>query len=99
MKTDARTFAMRPDKTVDIELNDHSNSPRIYWSRTGNSYVMVAAASRDSYRVWQTAEGVPVHLYSINGIGEIRWSVDTKFEGTTGDHDAASYFGLTPLAS
>lgn len=35
----------------------------VFWSTRGNSYVVVETA--DGYR-----------LYSINGIGEIRWSVE-----------------------
>lgn len=54
---------------VDVRLHSKYDPP-IFWSERSNSYV-VAADPRGEYKV----KGKPVSLFSINGIGEIRWPV------------------------
>jgi hypothetical protein len=54
---------------VDVRLHSKYDPP-IFWSARSNSYV-VAADPRGEYKV----KGKPVSLFSINGIGEVRWPV------------------------
>ena len=85
---------------VDIKLQHPYNTKNVFWSRQGNSYVMVEADA-PSDRTFRTPDGRHVKLLSINGIGEIRWAAepaDLRYIG--GLHketeDATEYFELEP---
>lgn len=59
---------------VDIALKNSRSTEQVFWSDNGNSFVIVDDADGD----WQKmvdGEPVPCFLFSINGIGEIRWEV------------------------
>jgi len=95
---------------VDVRLHSTRDPEGVFWSDRSNSYV-VATTPRGEY----TLKGKPVALYSVNGIGEIRWDVPRwaldhalkmeKDGKLTPDSDAyeqlqaARYYGLTPAAA
>ena len=86
---------MRSDGRVELKLYFVGNTDQVFWSKSGNSYVIVA----DPDGPW-ILNGCPCFLLSINGSGEVRWSVlrksDSVYDVTTGeDMDAARYFNLT----
>lgn len=58
-----------------------------------NSFVIVA----DVRGGWLTKDGVEVALLSVNGIGEIRWSVSSREYDHCNAEGAIEHFGLTPL--
>ena len=76
---------------VAMRLYEVRNTDAVYWSRQHNSYVVVKAV----VGCWRTADGEACNLVSINGAGEARWIVTSPQGNTTGDVDAADYFGLT----
>lgn len=57
-----------------------------------NSFVIV---KDEKYGQWLTKDGVKVSLVSINGIGEIRWKVDSYSPHYA--EGADKHFELTPL--
>jgi hypothetical protein len=86
---------------VDIKLHHDRNNSQVYWSRRYNSFVIC----EDERGTWLFNGTTPVALYSINGIGEIRWGItplEAKRTSSGGYYDAdegadaAEYFGLTP---
>lgn len=112
---------------VDVALYDHRTTENVFWSprwespgggRGGmNSYVLVREATGGCScpgDVFPTKDG-PVSLASINGMGEIRWTVspralsfavEMEAAGTLrpegGAHEellAARHFGLVPSGS
>lgn len=84
--------AIKPDlKHMDIRLWDDRNTEQVYWSKQYNSYVVHSNPTG----WWWTADGTPCDLVSVNGHGEIRWVVSSDKGNTSGDLDAAAYFGLT----
>ena len=78
---------------VDVRLQSFTSPgpDTVYWSERTNSYVCVA----DTHGPWVTSDGKPCALLSINGIGEIRWSVPAKpFDEE--QIAAVKHFGLKP---
>lgn len=76
---------------MDIKLYNAFSSDQVYWSVQCSSYVV-----NDNPRgFWTGPDGTPCDLVSINGHGEIRWIVSSQDGNTSGDTDAARYFGLT----
>jgi hypothetical protein len=86
-------------------------NPGVYWTADCNSYVLVESDGYDGYRgngayTWMSDAGGPkrVILACINGIGEIRWTVQPPHGGdmgefwgnTDGDLDAVLAFDLFP---
>jgi len=65
-------------------------SPKTEKQNGFNSFVLVANPDGP----WATKDGTRVTLASINGIGEIRWTVERN-----GDHGegAVEHFGLTAV--
>lgn len=86
-----RYTEFRTKKELDVRLYDTFNSPQVFWSQQHNSYVLVA----DESGWWTAEDGTACDLYSVNGAGEVRWVVSSFNGNTTGDRDAARYFGLT----
>ena len=71
---------------------------RVFWSKNYNSYVMVIPREGEQGQFWHETEG-QVNLYSVNGQGEIRWSItasdaESASEGGFGGEGAAQAFGL-----
>lgn len=92
------TCKMSKDGRVSIKLNSMDNTPQVYWTSTKNSFV--CAEVKDG--AWLFHDGTPVDLYSVNGIGEIRWPVKpSNLEGNIysgGDDEemeVVKHFGLT----
>lgn len=78
-----RELTERGDYGVKRQLRAVQNSPAVYWSKNHNSYVAV-----------QNEDGT-YRVLSINGIGEIRWSLDPHNPGWQCDNDgpaAIDYF-------
>ncbi len=83
---------------VDVALKSERNPgpDTVYWSPrkpTGggyNSFVVVA----DERGPFVTSDGARVALISINGIGEIRWSVDRSGSWAEG---SIEHFALTAV--
>ena len=73
-----RELTERGDYGVKRQLRTTSLSPAVYWSRNHNSYVAVRNDD-GTYRV-----------LSINGIGEIRWSLDPANDRWQCDNDGAA---------
>lgn len=76
----------------------HSNETLFTSSREThcNTYVMVKSEEHGS---WVHPDRGRVTLYSINGIGEIRWDV-SHFDavgGASSDKEAVAYFNLKPF--
>jgi hypothetical protein len=101
---------MRQDGRVQIpagSLYPGADSSRIYWSKQGNTYCIVPVDRqgtgwmRTYGHAWTTEDGQRVMLLSINGCGEIRWSIGHHAgkvsPSTSGDADAAAWFFLTPI--
>lgn len=59
-----RQLATRGELGVDIKLKSMFSTPTVFWGARGNSYVTVV--NDDS----------TYSIYSVNGIGEIRWKVE-----------------------
>ncbi len=57
---------------VDVKLHSRHDPP-IFWSERSNSYVLAADPRGDF-----TVKGKPVSLFSVNGIGEIRWQATRR---------------------
>lgn len=88
---------------VDIRLQHSRNTETTFWSPQYNSYVLREVKEEDinpGYlnpgAIWKLPDGRRVFLLSINGIGEVRWSVPHS-GSADGDLDAARYFNLTPV--
>jgi hypothetical protein len=62
---------------VDVKLYDHETTSDIFWSERCNSYVLAAAQPHD--REALKLGTANVLLVSVNGAGEIRWTV-TKWQ-------------------
>lgn len=78
---------------------------RVFWGcKNHNIPSYVIADARPSLEGMDRYERSPywyhsetdtyVRLISVNGLGEIRWSVDPSYPWGTGWEDAARYFGL-----
>lgn len=90
----------RGGRGVDIALHSHTNPGRdtVYWSPRGihdgrggfNSFCLVDNPDGP----WRAPSGERVSLYSINGIGEIRW--DVTVHGIHYGEGAVEHFGLMP---
>lgn len=61
---------------VNRQLNHMRSNEAVYWSRGGNSYVVVQI--EEPQRIWGTVSDPGYHIVSINGIGEIRWSASVS---------------------
>ena len=95
---------------MDVALRDHETTDDVFWSERCNSYVLVGAAGGDRDRLMCSVKGVGVSLVSVNGGGEVRWTVsqsqiDYAVEAEArgirgGDAEeqlaAARHFGLVP---
>jgi len=82
---------------VNIGLLTDRNTPKVWWSKDYNSYVVAL----DGRGEWMMENGTRVNLLSINGIGEIRWGVahwgmgmNRRFNDE--ERGAIEYFGLQP---
>ena len=79
-----RELTERGDYGVKRHLRTMQNSAGVFWSQPhANSYVVV----RDRL--------IGFRVLSINGIGEVRWSIDPNDLGWSGDssaRDAVAYF-------
>lgn len=58
----------------------------------GNSFVVVASDTGD----WRTRDGERVALLSVNGIGEIRWSVSAQQYDHRNAEGSIEHFELEP---
>lgn len=77
METKPRICKMN-GRQVDIALKSKVDPgpDAVYWSPRGNSYVLVKAhLDLNHQQYFLTPWGQPVTLVSINGIGELRWTV------------------------
>jgi len=86
-------------------------NPGVYWNEDCNSYVLLPVLRlRDGCCTWMTdyAQGGPMRvvLVCINGIGEIRWTVEPPYDGNMeqafirpGDMAAVEAFDLFPARS
>lgn len=67
------------DHLVNIKLTEVRTTEKVFWSERSNSYVLAEPEGRadgwGSEQVWLTPDGRKCWLLSINGIGEVRWSV------------------------
>lgn len=64
---------------VTVRLEDHYTTPDIYWSARYNSYVLAEVRSDATPFEQRQAinwNGRKVMLVSVNGAGEVRWTVD-----------------------
>jgi hypothetical protein len=79
---------------VDVRLISKHDPPGVFWSSKHNSFVVV----RDPGGGWVSPWGGRVSLYSINGIGEIRWPV---WESARDEESRAAveFFDLDELAT
>jgi hypothetical protein len=89
-RTKVVRFTELGGRGVKLALTDTRDTEQVFWSPQHNSYVV----SHDP-QGWWTKDGVPCSLFSVNGIGEIRWNVLSREGATNGDTDAIDYFGLT----
>jgi hypothetical protein len=71
-------------------LQNSITTDSIFWSETGNSFVLVA----DLAGPWVAPCGEVVGLFSINGIGEIRWEVCNVTRKTAEEQAAITHFKL-----
>jgi hypothetical protein len=87
---------------VDVKLTEIRTTVDIFWSTPGcNSYVLADSPPR--FGPYLRLHGRPVALFSINGIGELRWSVEAWYIHSVMRHDRAddeqlqafNHFGLT----
>jgi hypothetical protein len=69
-------------RAVDVALKVMRTSNDVFWTERCNSYVLVRELTKseapEGYvmdRAQWLHNGVPVHCLSINGMGEIRWSI------------------------
>lgn len=90
---------------VSVHLFDTVSTSRVFWSARCNSYVLIPDPARGEF---QTPDGRNVSLVSVNGAGEIRWTVTRSqvdfqikngFKGGDGEESlaAALHFGLVTL--
>jgi len=86
---------MRGPNEADIKVHVVFSNSQVYWSGTGNSYVVVQDAKGPWVYALEPGLSQRVRLLSINGIGEVRWGVSSEQGSTSGDRDAAEYFGLS----
>jgi hypothetical protein len=64
---------------VAVRLVDHRTTPDIYWSVRYNSYVLAEVRSNATPFEQRQAidfNGRKVQLVSVNGMGEVRWTVE-----------------------
>jgi hypothetical protein len=69
---------------IDVKLHSMTNTPNTVWIN-GNSYVRVAPgvnlSEYEQTQLIHTNEfGEQYMIYSVNGIGEIRWSVNNSYD-------------------
>jgi len=89
---------------VNIRLHSMKNTDQVFWSGMNNSFVMVHTSEfNDGKRSasWLHPFLGNVALFSINGIGEIRWDVHPmrrKDSQALEDREAIDHFGLIPVA-
>lgn len=55
----------------DVRLHSMTSTNFVWWSHRCNSYVLCEGSERSHF----TLDGRKVNLYSVNGIGEVRWDV------------------------
>ncbi len=92
-------FSQIVNNKVDIELWDHRSTPQVFWDmadRRCNSYVVVKSERSSLYAAIYAPDGTRVEIVSINGAGEIRWTIVDEFdilrEGQ--GKEAAEYWGI-----
>jgi hypothetical protein len=72
---------------ADIQLTHTHNTNQVFWSPNGNSYV---AMNRDG---WGRRDPIPgLTLASINGVGEIRWTINPDGYHSQESQLAVDYF-------
>lgn len=81
---------------VQIELNDARTTDTVFWCSRSNSYVIVSSAD-DYFGQWRTPLGDRVAVHSINGIGEIRWSIVPSAHLSEIEQTVIAHFALTPV--
>ena len=69
---------------VDVKLHSMACTDNIVWV-SGNSYVRVAVPDTASeydrqYRVHRNDYGEEYYIYSVNGIGEVRWYINNHYD-------------------
>ena len=82
---------------VDVMLESKADPPEVFWTSTGNSYVLVRP-SNESIATWSHPKLGKCHLISVNGIGEIRWVAGFGML-EDGDLEAVDAFGLDLASS
>lgn len=88
---------LESEQRYDVGLTHTRNTPEVFWSPQGNSYILVEHTERPMNDAWFTERGeAVVYLTSVNGRGEVRWTVPHN-GCTAGDREAADYFKLTPM--
>lgn len=80
-----RRFTERGGHGVDIRLTSMRSNQFVFWSARGNSYVVV----RDG----AVNEPEKFRILSINGIGEIRWTVEDWNRDAESEEARAYFFG------
>jgi hypothetical protein len=80
---------------VDVQLTSKRDPSGVFWSDRHNSYVVV---HDPKHGLWISPWGDRVGLYSINGIGEIRWPVWEQLRNEE-ERAAVDFFDLDSLAS
>jgi hypothetical protein len=99
----ARQFVLRPGRTaslpggygVDRRLSHTHSTDAVWWSPSFNSYVAVYDPDRVA-RYPRSSDRSPYFIASINGLGEIRWTIELdENHGYSGDstaRHAVAYF-------
>jgi hypothetical protein len=80
---------------VDVGLKGKGWDPKgVYWDTRGNSFaVVLPLPEHEGNRSYVSNEGVL--LCSINGIGEVRWTVYAGQADWPENREAVAHFGLT----
>jgi hypothetical protein len=97
-----KTFVLRPGRTlalpggygVDRRLSHTHSTDAVWWSPTFNSYVAVYDQDRVA-RYPRSDNRSPYFIASVNGIGEIRWTIELDpthgYSGDQASRDAVAY--------
>jgi len=89
-----RVLTVVKDGRAQIALHTMQNTPQVWWSPrpSASSYI----AAQTAHRWGQHPADAPQYIiFSINGMGEIRWSVELTNPGWSCDQssqDAIDYF-------
>jgi hypothetical protein len=67
---------------VNVQLANLYTTPDVFWSARGNSYVLASNAQ----------DAAQPLLVSVNGLGEVRWTVDDRALQRALRHERESWF-------